>query len=105
LYLTAVTKFKKRVTTLVLDQISTADSSVYRCETHCHCGLVKGMEMNHSGGGFVGNRFCFIVHEQALISWKAPDCDWLAYYLGLNSEHTHHQGLCRRCTLKDIRRM
>lgn len=49
-------------------------------------GLLKGVEINHSGDSF-REHICF-EHER-----KPVACDWLAHYLGLNSERSHPQGL------------
>ena len=39
------------------------------------------------------NSICFIAHKQWHIHWKYINCDWLAHYLRLDSEHIYHYGL------------
>lgn len=54
---------------------------------------LKGVEINHFGDSF-SEHICF-EHEQ-----KPVACDWLAHYLGLNSERSHPQGLYAEDTHK-----
>lgn len=54
---------------------------------------LKGVEINHFGDSF-REHICF-EHEQ-----KPVACDWLAHYLGLNSERSHPQGLYAEDTHK-----
>lgn len=58
------------------------------------CGSVKGLEMNHSRDCFRIQHllYCEQLHSgslSAVISYL-----WLAHYLGLDSECSHHQELC-----------